>query len=113
MPTYVYRCENDHQFEAVQRMSDDPLTVCEICEAPAKRLLFAPAIHFKGTGFHNTDCGSKKRGPRTEGDGGGSGDSGGGGSAGGDSGGSTSSGGDAGGVKQATKADTAKRTTGP
>ena len=39
-------------------MSDEPLTTCEVCGAKASRVLFAPAIHFKGTGFHNTDYGS-------------------------------------------------------
>ncbi len=61
MPTYVYRCTNDHTFEVVQRMSDDPVEVCEVCGASVTRLLFAPAIHFKGSGFHNTDYGTRKR----------------------------------------------------
>jgi putative FmdB family regulatory protein len=61
MPIYEYRCENGHTFETLQRMSDDPLTVCETCEAPATRVLHAPAVHFKGSGFYNTDYGTKKR----------------------------------------------------
>ena len=39
-----------------------PLTTCEVCGAEASRVLFAPAIHFKGSGFHNTDYGCKRRG---------------------------------------------------
>lgn len=61
MPIYEYRCENGHTFEVVQRMSDDPLTSCETCEAPAARVLHAPAVHFKGSGFYNTDYGTKRR----------------------------------------------------
>lgn len=62
MPFYEYRCVKGHTFEVTQRMSDEPLTTCEVCGAEASRVLFAPAIHFKGTGFHNTDYGSKRRG---------------------------------------------------
>ena len=42
-------------------MSDEPLTDCEVCGGHVQRVLFAPAIHFKGTGFHNTDYVSKRR----------------------------------------------------
>ena len=61
MPTYVYRCDNGHQFEVFQSITADPVSECEECGAPATRLLFAPAIHFKGKGFHNTDYGTKRR----------------------------------------------------
>jgi putative FmdB family regulatory protein len=71
VPFYEYRCVKGHTFEVTQRMSDEPLTSCEVCGAEASRVLFAPAIHFKGTGFHNTDYGSKRRG--TGGEDGGSG----------------------------------------
>jgi len=42
-------------------MAEDPLTACEVCGAGAARVLFAPAIHFKGSGFHNTDYGTRRR----------------------------------------------------
>jgi putative FmdB family regulatory protein len=61
MPIYEYRCEQGHTFEVIQRMSDDALDACEVCEAPAVRVLHAPAVHFKGSGFYNTDYGTKKR----------------------------------------------------
>jgi len=62
LPTYVYECDKKgHQFEVDQKMSDDPITKCEVCGSKVQRLLFAPAIHFKGSGFHNTDYGTKKR----------------------------------------------------
>ena len=70
MPIYEYRCTDcGHQFEVNQRMSDDALTECPVCQGVLQRVLFAPAIHFKGTGFHNTDYGTRKRPPG--GDGGG------------------------------------------
>jgi predicted nucleic acid-binding Zn ribbon protein len=43
-------------------MSDDALTECQECGAPAERVLHPVAIHFKGSGFHNTDYGKKKTG---------------------------------------------------
>lgn len=61
MPTYVYRCDNGHEFEVVQSMSADALTTCQTCDAHAQRVLFAPSIVFKGSGFHNTDYGTKRR----------------------------------------------------
>ena len=61
MPIYEYRCEKGHTFEVMQRMSEDALDSCEVCEAPAVRVLHAPAVHFKGSGFYNTDYGTKKR----------------------------------------------------
>ena len=54
MPIYEYRCDNDHAFEAFQPMADDSLDTCEICGAPARRRLSAPAVHFKGSGFYTT-----------------------------------------------------------
>ena len=61
MPIYEYRCAKGHTFEVIQRMSDDALDSCEVCEAPAERVLHAPAVHFKGSGFYNTDYGTRKR----------------------------------------------------
>lgn len=60
MPIYEYKCENGHQFEVLQKFSDDPLTECEECGAPVQKVLHPPAIHFKGSGFHNTDYGTRK-----------------------------------------------------
>lgn len=62
MPIYEYKCENGHVFETIQKMTDEPLRECEECGAPASRVLSAPAIHFKGSGFHNTDYGTRKSG---------------------------------------------------
>jgi putative FmdB family regulatory protein len=61
MPIYEYRCKKGHTFDVMQRFSDDALDSCEVCGAPAQRVLHAPAVHFKGSGFYNTDYGTKKR----------------------------------------------------
>ncbi len=89
MPVYDYRCEKGHRFEAVQSMSDKPIKKCEECGAPAQRVLHAPAIHFKGSGFHNTDYGTKTR-PKEQPAAAPASGSGGGASSGGSSGGSDS-----------------------
>ena len=60
MPIYEYKCENGHVFEALQKMADDPLTVCEQCGAPVQRVFHPIAVHFKGSGFYTTDYGSGK-----------------------------------------------------
>ena len=65
MPIYEYRCDNRHEFDVFQRMSDDALTECQVCGAPARRVLSAPAVHFKGSGFYSTDYGSKKKSSET------------------------------------------------
>ena len=61
MPIYEYRCENEHTFEVMQRMTEDPLTECTVCGAPVQRVFHPVAVHFKGSGFYNTDYGKKKK----------------------------------------------------
>jgi putative FmdB family regulatory protein len=61
MPIYEYRCENGHNFEVLQRMSDAPVKKCEKCGAPVHRVFHPVAVHFKGSGFYNTDYGKQKR----------------------------------------------------
>jgi putative FmdB family regulatory protein len=61
MPLYEYRCDRGHTFEVIQRMSDDPITTCETCEAPVQRVFHPVAVHFKGSGFYTTDYGRGKR----------------------------------------------------
>ena len=62
MPIYEYKCDNGHVFDVMQKMADEPLTECVECGAPAHRVLTAPAVHFKGSGFYNTDYGKRKGG---------------------------------------------------
>ena len=61
MPIYEYRCQQGHTFEVMQRMSDDPVTMCDSCESPVQRVFHPIAVHFKGSGFYNTDYGTRKR----------------------------------------------------
>jgi putative FmdB family regulatory protein len=60
MPIYEYRCDRGHTFEVMQRMTDDPVSSCSTCEAPVQRVFHPVAVHFKGSGFYNTDYGKKK-----------------------------------------------------
>lgn len=62
MPIYEYKCENGHVFDVMQKMSEEPLSECQECGAPAVRILHSPAVHFKGSGFYNTDYGKRKKG---------------------------------------------------
>ncbi len=61
MPIYEYRCERGHTFEVMQRMTDDPLASCSTCGAPVQRVFHPVAVHFKGSGFYNTDYGKNKK----------------------------------------------------
>jgi putative FmdB family regulatory protein len=66
MPIYEYRCENGHLFEVMQKITEDPVTVCETCGAPVQRVYHPIAVHFKGSGFYNTDYGTARRKRETE-----------------------------------------------
>lgn len=61
MPIYGYKCERGHAFEVRQRFSDEPLTSCQVCGAPVHKVLYPVSVHFKGSGFYNTDYGTKRR----------------------------------------------------
>jgi putative FmdB family regulatory protein len=61
MPIYEYRRPDGSTFELVQSFSEDPLTADPETGAPVERVLHAPAVHFKGKGFYNTDYGKRKR----------------------------------------------------
>lgn len=67
VPTYVYKCDKEHTFEVMQPMAEDSLDTCEVCGAPARRILFAPAVHFKGSGFYTTDYARKGAGKSSNG----------------------------------------------
>ena len=63
MPLYEYECTKcHHRFEVIQKFSDPPKTECPECKGPVKKLLSAPAIQFKGTGWYVTDYGGKSGG---------------------------------------------------
>jgi putative FmdB family regulatory protein len=67
MPIYEYRCKKGHTLEVLQRMSDDALAKCTTCGSPVQRVFHPVAVHFKGSGFYNTDYG--KRGSKNSEDG--------------------------------------------
>ena len=56
MPTYQYACTAcGERLEAVQKFSDDPLTVCPACEGKLRKLFSPVGIVFKGSGFYRND----------------------------------------------------------
>jgi putative FmdB family regulatory protein len=61
MPIYEYRRPDGSTFEIVQSFSDEALTKDPETGAKVQRVLHAPAVHFKGKGFYNTDYGTRKR----------------------------------------------------
>jgi predicted nucleic acid-binding Zn ribbon protein len=61
MPIYEYRRPDGTTFEIQQSFSDDALSVDPDTGVPVERVLHAPAVHFKGKGFYNTDYGTRNR----------------------------------------------------
>ncbi len=61
MPIYEYRRADGTTFELLESITADPLTEDPDTGQPVERVLHAPAVHFKGSGFYNTDYGTKKR----------------------------------------------------
>ena len=56
MPKYEYACKScGLRLEVTQSFSDAPLTECEGCGGPLRKVFSAPAITFKGSGFYRTD----------------------------------------------------------
>jgi putative FmdB family regulatory protein len=61
MPIYEYRRPDGTTFEIQQSFSDETLTHDPDTGVEVQRVLHAPAVHFKGKGFYNTDYGTRKR----------------------------------------------------
>jgi putative FmdB family regulatory protein len=77
MPLYEYKCKKcGHRFEEIQQYSDAPIKRCPKCKkGKVEKLLSAPAVQFKGTGWYVTDYGRKgSSGGSDSGDKGGKGD---------------------------------------
>jgi putative FmdB family regulatory protein len=56
VPTYQYLCtECGGQLEAVQKFTDEPLTVHEDCGGRLRKVFSPVGIVFKGSGFYKTD----------------------------------------------------------
>ncbi len=71
MPIYEYQClECGEKSELLQRMSDPPLANCPSCNGPVRKLISAPAVQFKGTGWYVTDYAGKKGAPPSKSEGG-------------------------------------------
>ena len=66
MPVYEYGCEAGHRFEVTQQFSDSPVTTCQACAQPVSKLISAPAIMFKGSGWYITDYSDKLKPTATE-----------------------------------------------
>jgi putative FmdB family regulatory protein len=61
MPIYEYRRPDGTTFELQQSFSEPALTTDPDTGVPVERVLHAPAVHFKGKGFYNTDYGTRNR----------------------------------------------------
>src|SRR5450755_4678643 len=61
MPIYEYRRPDGTTFEVQQSFSEEALATDPDTGVPVERVMHAPAIHFKGKGFYNTDYGTRNR----------------------------------------------------
>ena len=67
MPLYEYQCKKcKHKFEKIQKFSDQPIKKCPECGGPVEKLLHAPAVQFKGTGWYVTDYGGKDKSEKSK-----------------------------------------------
>jgi putative FmdB family regulatory protein len=62
VPLYEYQCGRCGRFEVIRKFADAPLTACPTCGQEVQKLLSAPAIQFKGTGWYITDYARKSSG---------------------------------------------------
>jgi putative FmdB family regulatory protein len=64
VPIYEYVCRGcQHRFEVKQKLTDAPLERCVRCGEPVQKVISAPAIMFKGTGWYVTDYSDKLKAP--------------------------------------------------
>jgi len=70
MPIYEYECHScGKRTEVLQRMDEAPLAACPQCGGEVKKLISAPAVQFKGSGWYVTDYAGKKGGGGSSGGG--------------------------------------------
>ncbi len=69
MPLFEYKCPRCGRFEILQKFSDPSLMACPTCGKEVHRLLSAPAIQFKGSGWYITDYARKSAGGDSAADG--------------------------------------------
>lgn len=71
MPLYEYQCKKcKHKFEKIQKFSDPPVRKCPECGSPVEKVMHAPAVQFKGTGWYVTDYGGKDKSEKSKPEGG-------------------------------------------
>lgn len=59
MPIYEYQCTKcSDRTEVIQKFTDPPYAACAKCGGEVRKLMSAPAIQFKGSGFYKTDYAS-------------------------------------------------------
>lgn len=64
MPLYEYRClQCGHRFEKIKTFSAPDEKHCPLCQGAVERLISAPAVQFKGSGFYSTDYNGKASAP--------------------------------------------------
>jgi putative FmdB family regulatory protein len=66
MPVYEYGCDAGHRFEVKQKLSEAPLTICQVCALPVTRLISPSGISFKGSGWYVTDYSNKLKPSATQ-----------------------------------------------
>ena len=70
MPLYEYQCQKcKHKFEKIQKFSDRPIKKCPECGGPVEKVMHAPAVQFKGTGWYVTDYGGKDKSEKSKAEG--------------------------------------------
>ncbi|WP_181416916.1 FmdB family zinc ribbon protein [Nitrospira lenta] len=67
MPIYEYLCHDcSYTFELKQSMKDEAIATCSKCGKSVSRIISAPAIMFKGSGWYITDYSDKMKPPTGE-----------------------------------------------
>jgi putative FmdB family regulatory protein len=67
VPLYEYQCKKcKHKFEKIQKFSDQPVRKCPECGSPVEKIMHAPAVQFKGSGWYVTDYGGKGEAPKSD-----------------------------------------------
>ena len=67
MPTYEYVCRScGTRIDAVQAFSDPPLSICEACGGPLRRVYGTVGVVFKGSGFYKTDSRTAASAPKAK-----------------------------------------------
>jgi putative FmdB family regulatory protein len=69
LPLYEYECPEHGRFELVRKFSDPPVEKCPRCGKPVQKIVSAPAIQFKGSGWYITDYAKKSAGDSKDGKG--------------------------------------------